>query len=139
MPPIPIIERAVPPEAMMRLLPILLLAIVPLVADAVAEARMFVVFFGTGEDSLTAEAEKVVAEAAASAKEKSDARLEVAGYGDDDQGRDRDLAVRRAAAVVRALAAAGVAQSRIETKPGAPLAEATGIPVHKVTVTFEER
>ena len=125
----------------MRLLPILLLAMVPLVAEAVAEARMFVVFFGTGEDRLTAEAEKIVAEAASSTKdkEKSGARLEVAGYGDNDQGRDKDLAARRAAAVVRALVAAGVAQSQIETKPGAPPAEATGIPVHKVTVTLKER
>jgi OmpA-OmpF porin, OOP family len=126
-------------EAVMRLLPILFLAIVPLVANAVAEARMFVVFFGTGEDRLTAEAEKVVTEAAAAAKEKNGARLEVAGYGDDDQARDKDLAARRAAAVLRALAAAGVPPSRIETKPGAPPAEATGIPVHKVTVTLEER
>jgi len=123
----------------MRLFPILLLAIALLVANAFAQARMFVVFFGTGEDRLTAEAEKVVAEAAASAKEKSGARLEVSGYGDDDQGRDKDLAARRAAAVVGALAAAGVAQSRIATKPGAPPAEATGIPVHKVTVTLGER
>ena len=123
----------------MRLLPILLLTIVALVADAGAEARTFVVFFGTGEDRLTAEAEKVVAEAAASAKEKSGARLEVAGYGDDDLGRDNELAARRAAAVVRALKAAGVAQDRIATKPGAPPAEATGIPVHKVTVTLEGR
>ncbi len=123
----------------MRLLSILLLAIVPFVADAVAEGRMFVVFFGTGEDRVTAEAEKVVAEAAAIAKEKTDARLEVAGYGDDDQARDKDLAERRARAVVRALTAAGVPQNRIATKPGAPPAEATGIPVHKVTVTLEER
>jgi len=123
----------------MRLFPIVLLAIMPLVADALAQGRMFVVFFGTGEDRLTAEAEKVVAEAAAAAKEKSDARLEVAGYGDDDQARDKDLAERRARAVARALTAAGVPQNRIATKPGAPPAEATGIPVHKVTVTLEER
>jgi hypothetical protein len=29
--------------------------------------------------------------------------------------------------------------SRIETKPGAPPAEATGIPVHKVTVTLQQK
>jgi outer membrane protein OmpA-like peptidoglycan-associated protein len=124
---------------MMRLLPVLVLAIVLPLSDAIAAAQMFVVFFGTGEDHLTAEAEKVVAEAAAAAHGKSDAKIEVAGYGDDEQARDKDLAARRAAAVVRALAAAGVAQSRIETKPGAPPAGATGIPVHKVTVTLEER
>jgi OmpA family len=124
---------------MMRLLAILLLAIAPFVTNAVAEGRMFVVFFGTGEDRLTAEAEKVVTEAAAAAKDERSARLEVAGYGDDDQARDKDLAERRARAVVRALAAAGVAQNRIETKPGAPPAQATGIPVHKVTVTLAEK
>jgi flagellar motor protein MotB len=124
---------------MMRLLPVLLLAIMLLLADAAAAAQMFVVFFGTGEDRLTAEAEKVVAEAAAAANGKSGARVEVAGYGDDEQARDKDLAARRAAAVVRALGAAGVAQSRIETTAGATPAEATGIPVHKVTVTLEER
>jgi len=122
----------------MRLLPLFLLATALLITDAVAQSRMFVVFFGTGEDRVTTEAEKVVAEAAAAAKEKSSAKLEVAGYGDDDHGRDTDLAARRAASVVRALTAAGVPQGRIETKPGAPPAEATGIPVHKVTVTLAE-
>ncbi len=124
---------------MMRLLPILFLTIVPLVADALAEARMFVVFFGTGQDHVTAEAEKVVTEIAAAAKTTTGARLEVAGYGDDDQARDKDLAERRAQAVVRALTAAGVPQNRIATKPGVTPAEATGIPVHKVTVTLEQR
>jgi OmpA family protein len=124
---------------MMRLLPMLFLAIVPLVTDALAEARMFVVFFGTGQDRVTAEAEKVVTEIAAAAKATTGARLEVAGYGDDDQARDKDLAERRAQAVVRALTAAGVPQNRIATKPGVPPAEATGIPVHKVTVTLEQR
>jgi outer membrane protein OmpA-like peptidoglycan-associated protein len=123
---------------MMRLLSLFLLAIALLITDAAAQSRMFVVFFGTGEDRLTAEAEKVVAEAAAAAKEKSRAKLEVAGYGDDDHGRDKDLADRRTAAVVSALAGAGVPQARIQTKPGASPAEATGIPVHKVTVTLAE-
>ena len=123
----------------MRLLPILLLAIVPLVADAMAEGRMFVVFFGTGEDRVTAEAEKVVTEIVAAAKATPGALLAVAGYGDDDQARDKELAARRAGAVVRALTAAGVQPDRIATKPGAPPPEATGIPVHKVTVTLEGR
>ena len=79
----------------MRLLPLFLLATALLITDAVAQSRMFVVFFGTGEDRVTTEAEKVVAEAAAAAKEKSSAKLEVAGYGDDDHGRDTDLAARR--------------------------------------------
>jgi outer membrane protein OmpA-like peptidoglycan-associated protein len=123
---------------MMRLLPLFLLATALLNGEAAAQSRMFVVFFGTGEDRLTAEAGKVVAEIAAAAKEKSGAKLEVAGYGDDDHGRDKDLAERRAASVVGALTAAGVPQARIETKPGSPPAEATGIPVHKVTVTLAE-
>ena len=123
----------------MRLLPIVLLALVPLVAAAAEQARMFVVFFGTGEDRVTAEAEKVVTEIAAAAKTRTDALLHVAGYGDDDQARDKDLAERRAQSVVRALTAAGVPQSRIETEPGAPPAEATGIPVHKVTVTLQQK
>jgi outer membrane protein OmpA-like peptidoglycan-associated protein len=123
----------------MRILLLGVLAATLLIASAAAQSRMFVVFFGTDEDRLTVEAEKVVSEIAASAKETRGASVVVAGYGDDDHGRDKELAERRASAVVRALEAAGVAQNRIETRPGAPPAEATGIPVHKVTVTLEGR
>jgi outer membrane protein OmpA-like peptidoglycan-associated protein len=123
----------------MRLLSFILVATALVIGGASGQSRTFIVFFGTGEDRLSAEAEKVVDEVAAAAKEARGSTLVVAGYGDDDQARDKDLAERRAASVVRALSAAGVPPNRIETKPGAPPAQATGIPVHKVTVSVEGR
>lgn len=114
----------------------LLALLLPHAPGARAEPQEFVILFGTGAAQLTPEAQKIVALIADLAARQHPASIAVAGYGDADTGTDTALAERRAAAVVRALAAAGIAPGRIKEVPRAPPARAAGIPVHKVTVTF---
>lgn len=101
-----------------------------------AQSQEFVIIFGTGASQLTPEAEQIVTLIARRAAERPAATLAVAGYGDADAGDDAALADRRAAAVIRALVSAGLAPARIKQVPRAPPAAATGIPVHKVTVSL---
>lgn len=101
-----------------------------------AAAPDFVILFGTGEARLTPEAQAIVKLIARRAAEQKPAAIAVAGYGDADAGDDAALADRRAEAVIGALVDAGIAPSRIKEVPRAPPATATGIPVHKVTVSF---
>jgi outer membrane protein OmpA-like peptidoglycan-associated protein len=110
-----------------------------LVGCAVSEPRQFVIFFGTDDDSLTPAAQQLVAEIAAAARDQHSAKMAVAGYGDGATARDAALGDRRATTVVRALAAAGVEPSSIEKRPAVAADQATGIPVHKVTVTLDPR
>lgn len=102
-----------------------------------AERQEFVIIFGTAASRLTPEAQKVVTLIAQRADAQSPVAIDVAGYGDSDTGADAPLGDQRAEAVIHALVAAGVAPSRIKKVPPAPPAAATGIPVHKVSVTFE--
>ena len=106
-------------------------------AYALAQSSQFTVFFGTGSDHLGKKAHAVVAQAAAAAREQRGSRLVVAGYGDGETAADAALGDRRAMAVARALIKAGIEQSRIDRRPGAPQAAGAGMPVHKVTVTLE--
>lgn len=108
----------------------------PLARAEAAERQDFVIIFGTGGAELTSEAQAVVRLVAARAGEQHPASIAVAGYGDADDGKDTDLANRRAEAVTRALVAAGIAPGLIKEAPRLPPAQATGIPVHKVTVSF---
>jgi outer membrane protein OmpA-like peptidoglycan-associated protein len=106
---------------------------------AASEPRQFVVFFGTDDASLTPAAQQLVAEIAAAARDQHSSKIAVAGYGDGAGAQDAALADRRATTVVRALAAAGVGPSSIEKRPGLAADQATGIPVHKVTVILDPR
>jgi outer membrane protein OmpA-like peptidoglycan-associated protein len=110
-----------------------------LIGGAATEPRQYVVFFGTDDDSLAPAAQQLVAEIAAASRDRHAAKIAVAGYGDGAGAHDAALADRRAATVIRALATAGVEPSIIERRPAVPADQATGIPVHKVTVTLDPR
>jgi outer membrane protein OmpA-like peptidoglycan-associated protein len=113
--------------------------VLALLACAAAEPRRYVVIFGTDESSLSPAAQQLVAEISAAARDQHPAKIAVAGYGDGSTAHDAVLADRRAAAVIRALAGAGIDASIIERRPAVPADQATGIPVHKATVTFNPR
>ncbi len=117
------------------LLAALLAAVLPPCAAAVAQKQEFVIIFGTAASRLTVEAQQIVRLIAKRAASEHPAAIDIAGYGDSDAADDAGLANRRAEAVIRALIRAGVAPSRIKKVPAA--LPATGIPVHKVTVSFE--
>lgn len=123
--------------AVPRLLAALLAAMLLPAGPASAQKQEFVIIFGTAAARLTPEAREIVGLIARRARAEHAAAIDIAGYGDSDAGDDADLADRRARAVIRALIKAGVAPDRIKKVPPAPPAAATGIPVHKVTATFE--
>jgi outer membrane protein OmpA-like peptidoglycan-associated protein len=104
-----------------------------------AQARQyFVIIFGTDQSSLTHEARQIVDLIAQRAHERHLDGVAVAGYGDGigDPAKDAALADQRAATIIKALEAAGIKPSLIKKTPALPLEQATGIPVHKVTVTL---
>ncbi len=103
-------------------------------APAPAPAN-FVVYFQTGEASLTLEAWQVVANAAAAAKDRPD-KLVVEGHADGGATADAALADRRALAVMRALSDAGVDAGRVVKAQGAPTPGAEGIAAHQVLIRF---
>jgi hypothetical protein len=107
------------------------------VAPAMALPQEFVIIFGTDQSDLTREAQQIVTLIAAQAREKHPATIAVSGYGDSDTGQDAALAENRADAVTRALVAAGISADTLKRVPPLPPEKATGIPVHKVTVTFD--
>jgi outer membrane protein OmpA-like peptidoglycan-associated protein len=113
--------------------------VLALLACAAPESRQFVVFFGTDDSRLSPAAQQVVSEISAAAREQHPAKIAVAGYGDGTTAHDAVLADQRASTVIRALAGAGIEASIIEKRPGVPADQATGIPVHKVTVIFNPR
>jgi outer membrane protein OmpA-like peptidoglycan-associated protein len=103
---------------------------------AAAESREYVIIFGTGEAKLTAEAEKIISVIATAARKEKNAKIAVAGYGDGDGPNDTVLSIKRATVVTRALVHHGVDRVRIGNSPSLLPDKATGIPVHKVTVTL---
>jgi outer membrane protein OmpA-like peptidoglycan-associated protein len=113
--------------------------VLALLACAMPEPRQFVVFFGTDDSNLSPAAQQLVSEIAAAAREQHPNKIAVAGYGDGTTTHDAVLADQRAAGVIRALASAGIEASVIEKRPAVPADQATGIPVHKATVTFNPR
>jgi outer membrane protein OmpA-like peptidoglycan-associated protein len=113
--------------------------VLALLACARPEPRQFVIFFATDDSSLSSAAQQLVAEISAAARDQHPAKIAVAGYGDGTTAHDAVLADQRASTVIRALATAGTEASLIEKRPGAPPDQATGIPVHKATVTFNPR
>ena len=120
---------------MIRTIAVAVLAL--LAACAAPAPRQFTVFFGTGSDRLTREAQEIVSQAAAAAHEQGGSKLVVAGYGDGESAEDAALGDRRAIAVLQALVEDGVDASRIGRRPGAAEATGAGMPVHKATVTIE--
>ena len=107
-----------------------------LAACTIPESRQFGVFFGTDDARLSLNAQQVTSEIAAAAREQHPSKIAVAGYGDGTTAHDAVLAEQRAAAVIQALTGAGIEARLIEKRPGVPADQATGIPVHKATVTF---
>jgi outer membrane protein OmpA-like peptidoglycan-associated protein len=117
---------------------VVLLAVALLLgAPAEAQTKQFVVIFGTDQSQLTPEAQKVIKLIATQARERHPAVIAVAGYGDGETVHDADLGKRRADTVIRALAAAGIERAKLKETPPLPPDKAAGIPVHKVTVTFQ--
>jgi outer membrane protein OmpA-like peptidoglycan-associated protein len=110
-----------------------------MIGSASADPQQFIIFFGTNEYSLTPEAREVVSSIAAASHERRAARIAVAGYGDGNTAHDAVLGDQRAAAVERALVDAGVEAGSIVRSPPVLPGDATGIPVHKVTVTLRPR
>jgi outer membrane protein OmpA-like peptidoglycan-associated protein len=106
-------------------------------APAEAQTKQFVIIFGTDQSQLTPEAQKVINLIAAQARERHPAVIAVAGYGDGETVHDADLGKRRADRVIRALEAAGIERAKLKETPPLPPDKAAGIPVHKVTVTFQ--
>lgn len=104
-----------------------------------SQDHQFVVIFGTDKSALTPEAQKVVQLIAARAQTQHPSAIAVAGYGDGigDPAQDAALGKARAAAVRHALEAAGIAPAMLQETPPLPPDKATGIPVHKVTVTLQ--
>lgn len=115
------------------------LLVLELLLGGPALARQyFVIIFGTDRSDLTHEAQQLVDLIAERTHERHLDTVAVAGYGDGigDPAKDAALAEQRAATIIKALEAAGVAPSLIKRTPALPLDQATGIPVHKVTVTL---
>jgi outer membrane protein OmpA-like peptidoglycan-associated protein len=111
-------------------------------APAEAQTKQFVVIFGTDQSQLTGEARKVIDTIVTEARARHPAVIEVAGYGDGEtvDGKlvgDPALGKRRADAVMQALEAAGIERATLKEQPPLPPNKAAGIPVHKVTVTFQ--
>jgi outer membrane protein OmpA-like peptidoglycan-associated protein/opacity protein-like surface antigen len=79
--------------------------------------RQFIVFFGFNKSNLSAEAVRVVAEAAAAAKEHGSSSILVVGHTDTvgSRGYNMRLSLRRAAAVKAELVNNGITASMIET------------------------
>jgi outer membrane protein OmpA-like peptidoglycan-associated protein len=77
----------------------------------------FVVFFGFNKSNISAEAQQVIADAAATAKEKGSASIVIVGH-TDSSGSDaynEALSLRRATAVKGSLAALGIGEDKIST------------------------
>jgi outer membrane protein OmpA-like peptidoglycan-associated protein len=104
---------------------------------AYAQKQEFVIIFGTDRSEITSEAHKIIELIAARARAEHPAAIAVAGYGDGETAHDAVLGKRRAEAVIRALEEAGIAQRTLKRVPPLPPDKATGIPVHKVTVTLQ--
>jgi outer membrane protein OmpA-like peptidoglycan-associated protein len=82
-----------------------------------ASPKQFIVFFGFNKSNLTAEAAKVVADAAAAAKQYGSASISVVGHTDTSGSNEYNLrlSMARSAAVKAGLASNGIAASAIST------------------------
>lgn len=82
---------------------------------APAQPRQFLVFFGFDKSNLTDEAQRVVADAAAAAKQYGSASIRVVGHADSagSTGYNQQLSERRASAVRAGLVAQGIEAGKI--------------------------
>ena len=101
-----------------------------------AEPRNFVVYFRTGDATVTQEAHQVIANAATSMRTHPPAKIVVEGHADGGTTFDASLADQRALAVIQALVADGTDASSIEKLPGAPSPGETGLAAHQVIIRF---
>lgn len=101
-----------------------------------SQPRSYVVFFESDHADLTPDARRVVAEVAASARDRAPSKIVVAGRADGNTAHDATLADQRAMAVIRALASQGVPAGKIEKEPDAPPSSERGVAAHQVLVTL---
>ncbi len=89
----------------------------PMPAGPAAAPKEFIVFFGYNKSNLTAEANQVIREAAAAAKEYGSATITLVGHADRSGSPKYNMALsqRRASAVKAGLVAEGVAGGAITT------------------------
>lgn len=80
-----------------------------------AAPKQFLIFFGFNKTNLTAEAQSVVQQAAAAAREYGSASISIVGHADTvgSQGYNQKLSERRANVVRQALVAQGIESSKI--------------------------
>jgi hypothetical protein len=102
------------------------------------EDRPYVIIFGTDDASLNSAGQQLITQIAAAVSSQRPRRVLVTGYGDLEGTPGVPLGHKRAVTVMNALGVAGVNPGIIHEQfamdsPSAP----TGIPVHKVVVTFE--
>lgn len=101
-----------------------------------AEPQNFVVYFETGDATVTPVAQQVIATAAAAAHGHAAQKLVVEGHADGSATTDASLADQRALAVIHALTDDGVDAKSIEKAQGAPPPELTGLAAHQVIIRF---
>jgi outer membrane protein OmpA-like peptidoglycan-associated protein len=91
--------------------------VAPPKAEPMGSPKQFIVFFGFNKSNLTPEAAKVVADAAAAAKQYGSASISVVGHTDTSGSNEYNLrlSMARSAAVKAGLAANGIANSAIST------------------------
>ena len=119
------------------MLRIAMVAIAMALAGCVSnQPREFTVFFETDDAAMTPEAQKVVVQIAAAARDAHPAKIVVEGQADGGTTHDAALADGRADTVLHALADAGVDANSINKKPSAPLPGTVGVAAHKVKVTL---
>jgi outer membrane protein OmpA-like peptidoglycan-associated protein len=110
------------------------LAVAGCAAQKPAEPQQFVVYFQTGDASVTQEAQQVIAQAAAATRQHAPSKITVEGHADGGTSNDAALADRRAIAVMGALVRSGVNATAIEKTPGTPAAGATGVAAHQAII-----
>ncbi|HXP32007.1 MAG TPA: OmpA family protein [Stellaceae bacterium] len=94
------------------------------------------VFFETDDAAITPEGQQVVAQIAAEALRLNPSKIIVEGRADGGTPHDATLADQRAAAVMRALTAAGIDATRIEKRPSVPPPGWGGIAAHQAVITL---
>lgn len=98
----------------------------------------FVIFFGTGDATLSSAAQQLIEEIATAARSQRPRRIIVTGYGDLEGTAGAPLGHQRAVTVMEALTSAAVDSAIHEQFAIGLEAETAGIPVHKVTIVFSQ-
>jgi OmpA family len=121
----------------MRVAPLLLLPLLSACALFGARAPRYAVFFPERSAQLDAAAQGVVAQAAGRARDDPGARVRVVGYTDSAGSPQADVALsrQRAQAVADALAADGVAASRIVRAGRGQTGEDPGVASRRVEIS----